>query len=156
MLFVTDKKAQAVGRLTVGEYEALMAAFARDGAMLDERGRDATVVRNYQQRCHWFGCNCLGAGEGTLILVPVAEAHVRRDPTHPDGCPFELDVHDRLLHARTLREQEPADGIRLARALTQPDAVSDPKGAPALDDAAAQREDAGRVTGRRPSKAYYM
>jgi hypothetical protein len=103
LLFLTDKKAQAVGRLAVSEYEALVAAFAQAGAMPGERERGTAVVRKYQQQRRWFGCDCLGAGEGTPILVPVAEAHIRRDPTHPDhadGCPFELDAHDRLLRAR--------------------------------------------------------
>ncbi len=157
MLFITDKKAQAVGRLAVSEYEALVAAFAQAGAMPGERERGTAVVRKYQQQRRWFGCDCLGAGEGTPILVPVAEAHIRRDPTHPDhadGCPFELDAHDRLLRARALREQEPAHGFKLARVIVQPGAASDPKGAHAPDDAA-QRDDAGRVAGRGPSKAYY-
>jgi hypothetical protein len=39
--------------------------------------------------------------------------------------------------------------------MAQPGAASDPKGVHALDDAAAQRDDAGRVAGRGPSKAYY-
>lgn len=158
MLFVTDKKAQAVGRLAAGEYEALVAAFAQAGAMPAERGRGATVVRMYQQQRRWFGCDCLGAGEGTPILVPVAEAHIRRDPTHPDhadGCPFELDAHDRLLRTRALREQEPAHGFKLAHAIAQPDAASDSKDVHALNDAAAHRDNAGRAAGRGPSKAYY-
>ncbi len=135
-----DKKAQTMGRLAAGEYEELVAAFAQAGAMPAERGRGAAVVRKYQQQRRWFGCDCLGAGEGTPILVPVAEAHIRRDPTHPDhadGCPFELGAHDRLLHARALREQEPAHGFKLARAIAQPDAASDSKYIHALDDAAA-------------------
>jgi len=158
LLFITDKKAQAVGSLAEGEYEALVAAFARDGAMPGERGRGAAVVRKYQQGRRWFGCDCLGAGEGTPIVVPVAEAHIRRDPKHPDhadGCPFELDTHDRLLRARALREQEPAHGFKLARAIAQPGAASDLKGIHALDDAAAKRDDASRAAGRGPSKAYY-
>jgi len=157
LLFVTDKKAQAVGRLAGGEYETVVAAFAQAGAMLGERERGTAMVRKYQQQRRWFGCDCLGAGEGTPILVPVAEAHIRRDPTHPDhadGCPFELDAHDRLLRARALREQELADGFKLARAIAQPGAASDLKGIHALDDAA-QRDDAGRAAGRGPSKAYY-
>ncbi len=157
MLFVTDKKAQAVGRLARGEYKALVAAFAQAGAMPAEHGRGATVVRMYQQQRRWFGCDCLGGGEGTPILVPVAEAHIRRHPTHPDhadGCPFELDAHDRRLHARTLREQEPAHGFKLARVIAQPGAASDPKGIHALGDAAAaERDDASRAAGRGPSKA---
>ncbi len=98
------------------------------------------MVRKYQQQRRWFGCECLGTGEGTPILVAVAEAHIRRDPTHrdhADGCPFELDAHDRLLHARALRGQEPAHGFKLARAIAQPDAASDSKYIHALDDAAA-------------------
>jgi len=158
LLFLTDKKAQAVGRLAVSEYEALVAAFAHAGATPDERGRGVTVVRKYQQQRRWFGCDCLGAGEETPILVPVAEAHIRRDPTHPDhadGCPFELDAHDRLLHARALREQEPAHGFKLARALAQLDATSDPMGTDVLDVAAVHCQAAGRATGAGPSKAYF-
>ncbi len=57
MLSVTDKNAQAVGRLAGGEYEALVAAFAQAGAMPGERGRGAAVVRKYQQQRRWFGCD---------------------------------------------------------------------------------------------------
>jgi hypothetical protein len=69
LLFVTDKKAQTMGRLAGGEYEELVAAFAQAGAMPGERGRGAAVVRKYQQRRRWFGCDCLGAGAGAWPVV---------------------------------------------------------------------------------------
>jgi hypothetical protein len=48
-----------------GKCEVLVAAFARDGAMSGQQERSAAVVRKYQHRRCWFGCDCLGAGDGT-------------------------------------------------------------------------------------------
>ncbi len=59
-------------------------------------------------------------GEPAPVLVPVADAFIRRDPNRPEHaetCPFESDAADRERLARNLRLHAPGDGFRLARAI---------------------------------------
>ena len=140
MLTVIDKKGRAVGPLEPGACEDLLAAFTRPGASARERERGAAIVRGYQQRQCWLRCSCLGARELAPVLVPVAERHLRREPSYPDhadACPFETDTTDRERMARSMRLRAPGDGFRLARPITEPG-----------------DEDTPRTVRTGPSKAY--
>ena len=120
MLTLIDKQGRAAGAICADDGEILLAAFARAGASARERDRGAVLVRGYQQRNLWLRCSCLGMGEPAPVLVPVADAFIRRDPNRPEHaetCPFESDAADRERLARNLRLHAPGDGFRLAWAI---------------------------------------
>lgn len=58
---------------------ALRDAFGRFGAA-EARAAGTAVVQRYQHAGagHWFCCDCFGPGVRPPVLVPVAEAHIRR------------------------------------------------------------------------------
>jgi len=81
MLSVCRRGETAVaGALTPAEDQALRAAFGRF-AVPAARAAGAAVIRRYQHAGagHWLCCDCLGGSAVLLpVLVPVAEAHLRR------------------------------------------------------------------------------
>ena len=134
MLTLIDKQGRAAGAICADDGETLLAAFARAGASARERDRGAALVRGYQQRNLWLRCSCLGEGEPAPVLVPVADAFIRRDPNHPEHaetCPFESDAADRERLARSLRLHAPGDGFRLARAIADARGDDVPRATPA-------------------------
>lgn len=151
MLSVIDKKGKVVGHPSPDDLESLLEAFSMPGATSEARQQGAAVVRKYQQQHCWFRCSCLGDAGPAPVLVPVAEAYIRRDanyPDHADGCLFEMDSRDRERYAKSLRVEEPSAGFRLARAIARPGAApiqdeegegGDASGAEAADEQDRQR-----------------
>ena len=120
---MVDKKGRMASRLSPGDEDAMLSAFAYSGATADMRARGADVVRAAQQQDCWFRCDCLGAGLAP-VLVPMAETHIRRSPHHPEhaeGCPFEMTPAEREGYAASLREPETGGSFQLARAIGRPD-----------------------------------
>ncbi len=79
------------------EDRALREAFGRF-AVPAARAAGTAVVQRYQHAGagHWFACSCLGPGVRPPVLVPVAEAHIRRHqdppwPAHAEACDFYRD-----------------------------------------------------------------
>ena len=118
--------------LTPEEDRALRAAFGRFAAA-DARAAGTAVVQRYQHAGtgHWFACSCLGPDVRPPVLVPVAEAHIRRHqgypwPHHADGCDFARDpAEQRQIQRSYLRPLE-ASGPRLIRRLADADRVTGP------------------------------
>ena len=142
MLTLVDKQGRAASAICADDCETLLSAFARAGASARERDRGAALVRGYQQRNLWLRCSCLGEGEPAPVLVPVAEAFIRRDPNHPEHaetCPFESDAADRERLTRSMRLHAPGDGFRLARAIAGAHDDDVPRATPAGADRARSR-----------------
>ena len=161
MLTVIDRNGGEIERLSLGDMEAMLAAFARPGATQQAREDGAAVVRKVGQYRRWFACDCLGPGEAPPVLIPVTGSHIRREshrPDHADGCPFEMDAEERERYAASLRERMPQEGFCLAANFPPPRATPD-RGRPDQDDEDKERDPspdgaaAGQETRRGVSKA---
>ena len=105
--------------LTPEEDRALREAFGRF-ALPAARPAGTAVVQRYQHAGagHWFACFCLGPGVRPPVLVPVAEAHIRRQqdppwPAHAEACAFYRDPDEQRLVARTYARPRRGDLVRL-------------------------------------------
>ena len=105
--------------LTPEEDRALRAAFGRFSVPA-ARAAGSAVVQRYQHAGagHWFACSCLGPGVRPPVLVPVAEAHIRRHqdppwPAHAEECDFHRDPDEQRLMAASYARPRRGDLVRL-------------------------------------------
>ena len=101
------------------EDRALREAFGRF-AVPAARAAGTAVVQRYQHAGagHWFACSCLGPGMRPPVLVPVAEAHIRRHrdppwPGHAAECDFYRDPDEQRLVTRSYARPRRGDLVRL-------------------------------------------
>ena len=105
--------------LALEEDRALREAFGRF-AVPAARAAGTAVVQRYQHAGsgHWFSCDCLGLGVRPPVLVPVAEAHIRRHqdppwPAHAEECDFYRDPDEQRLVTRSYGRPRRGDLVRL-------------------------------------------
>ena len=120
MLRVCRRGAVAGAReLMLEEDRALREAFGRFSVPA-ARAAGTAVVQRYQHAGagHWFACSCLGPGVRPPVLVPVAEAHIRRHqdppwPAHAEECDFHRDPDEQRLVAASYARPRRGDLVRL-------------------------------------------
>ena len=106
-------RGRSEGRQVLSLDEALRRAFGRY-ARLAARPAGERVVRQRQPERggQWFACDCLGPVPFPPVLVPVAEAHVRRHvegpwPQHAEDCDFSARRRNSTRSALPLRVADP-------------------------------------------------